>query len=406
MSTFIFGILAALASPLVMTLGFILWDNHWGGSAFSLNLFKCNLASLGFLVVSVATRSEPFASSIFTAESVGFLMLSSTIGILIGDYLWLEALRLIGARRVIVVDTVKPFFAALLGWALLGEKLRPAAFGGMALTVAGVLVVGLERSAPSSNDNQSVEEPKSRKESIGTARSYSNGELEIVKEEPKTVEPNQQQPHLDHGDPAMQDDIDISMPGVPEPHDIEISAPSRQGSLRERRTNSKLSMRKGYIMSVLNVVLDTYGSVLTKQYGFAMTTWEINLIRFGFAGAVMLLVSLSFAARGYFLVPDKDKRRAEDPPWYTLPARTMTKRSWVHIVIGVSLVTFLTPTLSNYALFQIALALSLTLTSVGPLYALPLSWFLQNDRPSFRACIGAAMAVAGVVILSFFGTLR
>jgi EamA-like transporter family len=71
-------------------------------------------------------------------------MLSSTLGILIGDWLWLEGLRLLGAKKVLVVDTLKPFFAAFLGWILLGETIRLPAIGGMMLTVIGVLMVSIE----------------------------------------------------------------------------------------------------------------------------------------------------------------------------------------------------------------------------------------------------------------------
>ena len=64
--SFVSGILAALAAPLVMTVGFIVWDNHWAGSPFSLNLYKCNLASIGFVILSIATRpNDPFSSEIF-----------------------------------------------------------------------------------------------------------------------------------------------------------------------------------------------------------------------------------------------------------------------------------------------------------------------------------------------------
>lgn len=157
-------------------------------------------------------------------------------------------------------------------------------------------------------------------------------------------------------------------------------------------------------MSFLNVALDTYGALLTKEYGVGMTTWEINLIRFGFAGVVLFLVSglLHVYSR---IRPNDDKEKEAPGPWYSLP-RNMPRRSWLHMALGVLLVTFLTPALSNFALFQIALALALTLGSVGPLYALPLTWWLQEDRPTLRACFGAALAVAGIVILSLWGTLK
>lgn len=70
---------------------------------------------------------------------------------------------------------------------------------------------------------------------------------------------------------------------------------------------------------------------------------------------------------------------------------------------GVAFVTFLHPALVNYAMFQIPLALLLTLDSIGPLYSLPLGWIIQNERPTFSACVGAALAVGGIVILAFKG---
>ena len=126
------GIVAALSAPFLLDVGFLIWDKHWKGSSFALNLYKCTLASIGFLILSFATRppgaTDPadndaaiddgrgpaFPPELFTVQSVGFLMLSSTIGILIGDWTWLEALQLIGARPVVLMDSIKPFLAALL----------------------------------------------------------------------------------------------------------------------------------------------------------------------------------------------------------------------------------------------------------------------------------------------------
>ena len=95
-------------------------------SSLFLTIFRDSLPSLaGFVILSFATRPEnPFNSTVFNGTDVGFLVLSSVIGILIGDNTWLEALRLIGARRVIVVDTLKPFMASVLGVVILNEHLK------------------------------------------------------------------------------------------------------------------------------------------------------------------------------------------------------------------------------------------------------------------------------------------
>jgi drug/metabolite transporter (DMT)-like permease len=49
------------------------------------------------------------------------LVMSAMLGIVVGDNTWLRALRLLGARRVIVVDAMKPWLAAVLGHFLLDE---------------------------------------------------------------------------------------------------------------------------------------------------------------------------------------------------------------------------------------------------------------------------------------------
>ena len=89
------------------------------------------------------------------------------------------------------------------------------------------------------------------------------------------------------------------------------------------------------------------------------------------------------------------------PAWYLLPDASYS--TWRRISFGVVFVSFLQPALTNYAMFQISLALLLTLESIGPLYSLPLSYILQGDRPTFRACVGAILAVIGIIVLSFKG---
>lgn len=416
-----------------MTIGFIVWDNSWKGSAFSLNLFKCSLASIGFLILSFATRpgGDFFPADVFTKTSVGYLMLSATIGILIGDWIWLEGLRLLGARRVIVIDSCKPFLAALFGWAILGEALEPPAFGGMALTVLGVLIVSLEgeKEAEDDQNDESKNEEKGVEEIQKDEGTQGEGALGAVDsplanegcgEAPDEDATESLEPSDDMVD-SIESDTDIG--GKNDVVDSIESDTNIGGGENSESTNAKhnrrilspAQSRRGYAMAFLNVVLDTYGSLLTKEHGVGMTTWEINLIRFGFSAACMLVLSIVLHARQWVIIrghqrqetdieQDEGEKAKESPSeaWYSLP-RTMTRKAWVKVSAGVGLVTFLTPALSNYALFQIALALALTLGSVGPLYALPLTWLMQHDRPTLRACVGGILAVAGIIVLSLWG---
>jgi hypothetical protein len=125
--------------------------------------------------------------------------------------------------------------------------------------------------------------------------------------------------------------------------------------------------------------------------------------------------------------------RTTSPKWYYLPISRkknsnidygMTKKSWIRILIGTFFVTFITPTLSNYALFQIALALALTLGSTGPIYSLFISHYLlqsKNKRgslssssspscshklfPPIQSTIGTLLSITGIILLAFRGSV-
>ena len=246
---------------------------------------------------------------------------------------------------------------------------------------------------------------------------------------------------------------------------------------------------------------------MTKQYGINVSVWEINCIRFGFAGSILLAISVgmilynSLKANHCRCCSHEDQRNnivsttknetqlelhpestvltanandvntntnadrtlststtmtpkmndvAPAVPWYVIPignktaTTRMTKSVWLYISLGVFFVTYISPTLYNYALFEISIALTLTLTSIGPFYAIPLSYAVQkymynismtknmehntkNERqqqsqqenvkrnspkllepqkPSKQVWIGATFTVAGIVVLAYFGGIE
>ena len=79
----------------------------------------------------------------------------------------------------------------------------------------------------------------------------------------------------------------------------------------------------------------------------------------------------------------------------------MTTFQWHKVALGVLFVTFTCPSLSNYALFQIDLGTCLTLTSLGPLFSIPLVYLMKGEVVSRRAIIGATLSVTGIMIMSF-----
>jgi len=341
------GVLAALFAPLLMTIGFFIWESVWIGSAFALNLTKCSMASVGFLFLSLITRSSnssapPLDPSRFASDFIGWLILSSIIGILIGDLCWLEALGTIGARRVILVDALNPFLAAVFAHFILKDEraIDLIGYAGMVVTVVSVVIVSLEMST----DNE--------KETLMTDENAADVEMVAL-------------------DVTASASPPISQPSSPPPR-----------------------MTRGYILAFINVLFDVYGSVLTKQHGKQFNTWEINLIRFGFASAVMMLVAGLMHFRSRFTQHAKDQVE-----WFKIP--NLDKPSWTKMFLGIFFVTFLCAGMRNYALFQIPLAVALTLGCVGPIYSLGLAIFYKKERISGKVAFFTILGCAGVVMLMF-----
>jgi len=320
------AIVASAVAPLLMTFGFVVWGDEWKGSAFALNLYKCSTAGLLFILISLgqALHLDDLVSS--PGDTTYPLVLSSLAGIVIGDNLWLLALQIIGARRVILVDSLKPLLAALYGAVLLRESVPAVAWLGVLLTCGGIAVVCLERES---------------------------------------------QPEPDQGDTG--------------------------------RESAKLLL--GYTAAAGNVILDVWGSALTKSFGKGLSTWEISAVRFGFAAVVMWAVSLAMreaavAAKGGVglqALSLSDTGSGSEARWFNMPS-TMTRESWVKVSAGVALVTFATPALSNFGLLRLPLSLALTLGALGPVYAL----LLGGAGVTVRAWAGTVAAVLGVALVLAF----
>ena len=278
----------------------------------------------------------------------------------------------------------------------------------MILTVIGVAVVSLEEqrsSARKDSTNNNRDNEKQIEQTETTDRSgFDNEEEEID----NTIE-EQQNSNSKH-QLSIEDTTEHT-----NSNGKRVIHFSRESSV----------YRRGYICAIINVLADSFGSLLTKQYGAGMTTWSINLIRFGFAGVVLICISIVMRIHDHYsaslsiessIEPQNDqdnndrdndtsitttKPPSSPPLWYRLPK--LSNIGWLQITAGVGLVTFLCPSLSNFALFQIALGLAISLGSIGPLYGLLLDWPFKGKRPTLCGCIGVVLTIAGVVILCVWG---
>ena len=95
------------------------------------------LASVLFLGLVALGEQWPARLLTFSGQAwaaIVFIGLSSAVGY----FWWLYALKHESPTRVTVFLALNPVTAALLGWALLGEVLHPAALGALALVAAGL----------------------------------------------------------------------------------------------------------------------------------------------------------------------------------------------------------------------------------------------------------------------------
>lgn len=95
------------------------------------------LASVLFLAVMALGEQWPQRVALLPGQvwaAIAFIGLSSGVGY----FWWLYALKHESPTRVTVFLALNPATAAVLGWALLGEAMHPAAVGGLVLTALGL----------------------------------------------------------------------------------------------------------------------------------------------------------------------------------------------------------------------------------------------------------------------------
>jgi drug/metabolite transporter (DMT)-like permease len=109
----------------------------------SVNAYRVVLA-VGFLVAAhtvLLGTVVPNAGN----EHWFWLGLSGIIGLGIGDFGLFSAFVTLGPRRTVLVMALSPIFASFGAYVLSGETISPLAIAGMSVTLAGIIVVILER---------------------------------------------------------------------------------------------------------------------------------------------------------------------------------------------------------------------------------------------------------------------
>ena len=111
--------------------------------ALSLNLIRLLIGLLFLALYNLIVNGHLIPSA--TPYQWFWLSLSGFAGFVLGDLFLFRAFILIGARIAMVIMSLVPPITALIGWLTLGERLDLMEFLGMAVTMAGILLVMLPK---------------------------------------------------------------------------------------------------------------------------------------------------------------------------------------------------------------------------------------------------------------------
>ena len=115
--------------------------------ALQVNIDRMVLASI--MLISIVGI---FGISLsLTFNQILNLTISGILGLVLGDSFLFKSFQLIGARLGIIIMAAVPVLSAILAFFFLNEIISLLGMFGMLLTIAGILIVVLERKNPSEN---------------------------------------------------------------------------------------------------------------------------------------------------------------------------------------------------------------------------------------------------------------
>lgn len=119
--------------------------------AIQVNIDRMVIASF-MLIVIIGVAGISFTLSY---DQISNLILSGIVGLVLGDSFLFKSFQLIGARLGIIMMALVPVLSAILAYFFLDEIISFLGMFGMLLTIAGILIVVLEKKNPE-NDKISI----------------------------------------------------------------------------------------------------------------------------------------------------------------------------------------------------------------------------------------------------------
>ena len=137
------GVLAGLGGAACMATGTVLakrWGRPEGVGALAFTGWQ--LTAGGLLLLPVALAVEGTIPALGGSALVGYAYLA-TANTALAYWLWFRGIAKLDAPSVAFLGLLSPLAAAVIGWALLDQRLTPVQLTGMALALAGTLLGAL-----------------------------------------------------------------------------------------------------------------------------------------------------------------------------------------------------------------------------------------------------------------------
>lgn len=148
-----YGELAALLTAVFWTVTALAFESASRKvGSLSVNLLRLATAFVFLSVFAWISRGKAFPVDAGMHQWV-WLSLSGLVGFVLGDLFLFQSYVVIGSRISMLIMSLAPPMAAIIGWLTMGETLTLKQAIAMAVVLAGIVLVVLERQAPDENGN-------------------------------------------------------------------------------------------------------------------------------------------------------------------------------------------------------------------------------------------------------------
>jgi drug/metabolite transporter (DMT)-like permease len=123
--------------------------------SMAVNILRLGFAFVLYMVVLTAIGRPTLPTDASVHQWI-WLSISALVGFVIGDLLLFEALIQVGARVSMLMMSLSPPLAALVGWLVMGEVLTPVKLLGMFITMLGVALVILQKNTAGGDSSKKL----------------------------------------------------------------------------------------------------------------------------------------------------------------------------------------------------------------------------------------------------------